>query len=111
MNAGTALALGKDTITLNDTTVHFTSTSSKRSGSDSTINDITSEDKNGKKYHLVIAGDKLLAMDINGEKVKDNDLPKFKYMIRLFREQEKAYAAVLAAKFKAGNETATIRLY
>jgi bla regulator protein BlaR1 len=94
----------KDTIALTDTAVHFSDSSFRQSGSDSIINEIRSEDKNGKKYHLVIAGNKLLAMDINGEKVKDNDLPKFEYMIRLFREQEKAYAAVLAAKFKAGNE-------
>jgi hypothetical protein len=94
----------KHTIALTDTAVHFSDTSFRQSGSDSIINEIRSEDKNGKKYHLVIAGNKLLAMDINGEKVKDNDLPKFEYMIGMFQEQEKAYAAVLAAKFKTGNE-------
>lgn len=103
-NGTTPTAPEKQPIVLNDTAVHFTSTSSRRSGSDSIINDITSEDKNGRKYHLIIAGNKLVAMDINGKKVKDNSLPEYEYMIGLFREREKAYAAVLAAKFNGDKE-------
>jgi len=87
-----------------DSLVNLKSKSFKRSGFDSVINDITAEDINGKKYHFFIAGNKLVAMDINGEKVKDNDLPKYGYIIRLFQEQERAYAAALASKFKADKE-------
>lgn len=94
----------KHTIALTDTAVHFSDSSYRQGRSNRIINEMRSEDKNGKKYHLVIDGNKLLAMDINGEKVKDNDLPKFEYLIRLLREKQKAYAAVLTAKLKVSNK-------
>jgi bla regulator protein BlaR1 len=105
LNDSTLRAREKPAFFPADTAVHFSDTSYRQAGTNRIINEIRSEDKNGKKYHLVVAGNKLLAMHINNEKVTNNDLPKYEYMIGLFREQEKAYAGILEAKFKAGNES------
>ncbi len=71
----------KDTIIVADTIVRFTSVLFKNSDANLANNDISAMDDKGKKYHFVIADNKLIAMDINGEKVKDK-LTGFEYMIR-----------------------------
>ncbi|HEX3385058.1 MAG TPA: M56 family metallopeptidase, partial [Mucilaginibacter sp.] len=59
----------------------FKSVLFKNSDADPANNDISAEDTTGKRYHFIVADNKLVAMDINGEKVQENDLPKYQYMI------------------------------
>jgi bla regulator protein BlaR1 len=70
-----------DTLRGRDTLVRFRSVLFKQSDADMANNDIRAEDTTGKKYHFIILGGKLVAMDINGEKVKESDLPKYQYLI------------------------------
>ena len=51
---------------------------------------VEAEDNHGKNYYFIITNDKVTLMDIDGEKIKDNDLPKYQYMVRLVREKERA---------------------
>lgn len=59
----------------------FRSVLFKNSDADLANNDISAEDTTGKKYHFIVADNKLVAMEINGEKVKESDLPNYQYMI------------------------------
>ena len=64
-----------------DTAIRFRSVLFKRSDSDLTNNDISAEIVAGTKYHFIVANSKLVAMDIDGKKVDESDLPKYEYMI------------------------------
>jgi bla regulator protein blaR1 len=112
-----------------DTAIRFRSVLFKRSDSDLTNNDISAMSTADIKYHFIVANGKLVAMDIDGKKVDENDLPKYEFIVRqiddavaakrYFREQEHLYAKLRAdgrfdkmrndsmrfkpgAKFKAG---------
>lgn len=65
-----------------DTTIHFVSVIFKNSDSDLMNNEITAMDTSGNRYRFTVAGGKLTAMMINGEKVTDDQLPRYEYMIR-----------------------------
>jgi hypothetical protein len=79
------------------------STSYRKGDDDSTlVVDMIAADNHGKEYHLTPADNKLVTMDINGEKVKNSDLPKYQYMINMFEKRQKAYSTVLTDKLKAG---------
>ena len=93
-----------------DSLAHLSSTSYKKGDYNPvTMVDITAEDIHGKKYHLTLAGNKLMAIDINGVKIKDSDLPEYQPMVNIFKEREKAYGAVLANKLKAGENASPTR--
>ncbi len=72
----------KDTIILTDTAISFKSVLFKHSDENLANNDISAMDDKGTKYHFIIAGNKLTAMELNGEKVSDDKLAGFEYMIR-----------------------------
>jgi beta-lactamase regulating signal transducer with metallopeptidase domain len=92
-----------------DTPVRFRSVLFKMSDSDLTNNDISAETEAGHRYHFIIKDDKLIAADVDGEKVQESDLPKYDYMVKIidneveakrnFREQERMYAKMRADKF------------
>jgi beta-lactamase regulating signal transducer with metallopeptidase domain len=113
VNDSTPGAREKRTIFLTDTSIRFTSVLFKLTDSDLTNNDISAMDATGKKYHFKVAGNKLVSMEIDGEKVKDSDLANYEYMIRqiddavmekrMIRNQEGAYARMRTDRFKAGN--------
>jgi bla regulator protein blaR1 len=94
-----------------DTPVRFKSVLFKHSDADLANNDISAMDEKGIKYHFIVADNKLVAMDIDGEKVSRSDLPKYEYILKLidddvrakrsFREQEGAYAKLRVERFKA----------
>lgn len=73
----------KHTITLTDTSIRFTSILFKNSDADPTNNDIRAMDEKGNKYHFTIVADKIASMEINGEKVAENKLPGYNYMLRI----------------------------
>ena len=64
-----------------DTAIRFRSVLFKHSDADLANNDISAVDDKGKKYHLIVANSKLVAMDIDGEKVKEGDIPNYQYMV------------------------------
>ncbi len=72
----------KDTIIVTDTAIRFTSVLFKHSDEDLANNDISAMDDKGNKYHFITAGNKLTAMELNGEKISDDKLAAFEYMIR-----------------------------
>jgi len=95
-----------DTLHGRDTLVRFKSVLFKRSDADLANNDISAEDTTGKKYHFIITNGKLVAMDIDGEKVKDSDLQNYQYMITQINIAvlEKRHVRELdLARFKANN--------
>ncbi len=73
----------KDTITVIDTSVRFTSLLFKKSDADPTNNDIMAMDDKGNEYHFIVVDDKIASMEINGEKVADNKVPDYNYMLRI----------------------------
>ncbi|HEY9000282.1 MAG TPA: M56 family metallopeptidase [Mucilaginibacter sp.] len=72
----------KDTITVKDTSIRFTSILFKNSDADPTNNDIRAMDEKGNKYHFIVVADKIASMEINDEEVADNKLPEYNYMLR-----------------------------
>ena len=64
-----------------DTAINFVSVLFKNSDAGLADNDISAKDDKGKEYHFIVADNKLIAMDINGKKVRDSDLPDYQYMI------------------------------
>ncbi len=89
-----------------DTAIRFRSVLFKRSDSDLTNNDISAMTTAGRKYHFIIKDNKLVAAEVDGEKVKESDLPNYEYAVELiksevmakrhFREQEHRYAKLRA---------------
>jgi hypothetical protein len=71
----------KDTITISDTSIRFTSILFKNSDADPANNDISAMDDKGTKYHLIVAGGKITSMEINDKKVADNMLPGYTYIL------------------------------
>ncbi len=79
---GETKAISSDTLhSKTDTAIRFRSVLFKRSDSDLTNNDISAMSIAGRKYHFIVANGKLVAMDIDGEKIKDSDLPNYQYLI------------------------------
>ena len=84
-----------------DPLAQIISTSYRKGDDDSTLLvDIIAADTHGKEYRLTLADNKLITMDINGEKVKNSDLPKYQYMINVFEGRQKAYGTVLTDKLR-----------
>jgi bla regulator protein BlaR1 len=115
VNDRTPQSRDKNTIIVTDTSLRFTSVLFKNSDADIANNDISAMDANGKKYHFIVADDKLVGMEIDGAKVAEKDLPGYQYMItyidrtlaekrRVRYEDIAAYKANSPApKFKKGN--------
>jgi hypothetical protein len=72
----------KDTIIVTDTAIRFKSVLFKHSDEDLANNDISAMDDKGNKYHFITAGNRLTAMELNGEKITDDKLAGYEYMIR-----------------------------
>ena len=72
----------KDTITVIDTAIRFTSVLFKNSDADPTNNDISAMDDRGNEYHFIVVNNAIASMEINGEKVAENKLPGYNYMLR-----------------------------
>jgi|GEM_PF-875124 len=70
-----------------DTPVRFSSVLFKRTDSDMTNNDIRATTVSGIKYHLVIKDSKLMAVDVDGEKVPDSQLSNYEYMVTLIKAE------------------------
>jgi len=85
-----------------DSLVSLSSMSSKKGDYDHPIvTDINAEDIHGKKYHLKLVDNKLVAMAINGGKIKDSDLSGYQYMADMFQNKGKANGVVLAKRQNA----------
>jgi beta-lactamase regulating signal transducer with metallopeptidase domain len=85
-----------------DSLVHFSSSSYKKGDHNQvTIVDIKAGDIHGKEYYLTLADNKLVAVEINGRKIKDSELGKYQSMVKVFKEREKAYGTALVNKMKA----------
>ena len=77
----------KHTIFVTDTSIRFTSVLFKNSDADPTNNDIRAMDEKGNKYHFIVVEDKIASMEINGEKVAENKLPEYNYMLRIIENE------------------------
>ncbi|HEY4325406.1 MAG TPA: M56 family metallopeptidase [Mucilaginibacter sp.] len=76
--------------------VHISTYSTRRGGGDtSLIYNIKEEDTHSNRYHLTIINDKLIAMAVNGKKIKDSDLPKYEYVARQWIASQKASMALI----------------
>ncbi|HZY35517.1 MAG TPA: M56 family metallopeptidase [Mucilaginibacter sp.] len=102
----------KDTI-LTDTAIRFTSVLFKNSDADPANNDINAMDNKGNKYHFVLKGNKIIAMEINDVKVDDSKLSSYDYMVAVIdRElaEKKRVREGLMAKLKASEPTARLEM-
>ncbi|HTD42386.1 MAG TPA: M56 family metallopeptidase [Mucilaginibacter sp.] len=87
MNDSMPGAREKHAIIVTDTSIRFTSVLFKNSDADPANNDIRAMDEKGTKYHFVVVGDKIASMEINGEKVAENKLPEYNYMLRTIKAE------------------------
>jgi len=72
----------KHTLVLADTAIRFVSVLFKHSDADLANNDISAMDEKGNIYHLIVAGDKLVSLEVNNVKVENRELNKYDYMLR-----------------------------
>jgi bla regulator protein blaR1 len=109
----------KDSVMIKDTAIRLASVLFKNGDSDMANNDITAIDTHGKRYHLVVADDRLVAMEIsdtkagkNGSpaysytaKIPENELPSYQYLVtyinRTVAEKRRVRAEDIAA-YKVG---------
>lgn len=77
----------RHTIFLTDTAIRFTSVLFKNSDADPANSDIRAMDDKGNKYHFLVVSDKIISIEINGEKVADNKLPEYDYMLRIIERE------------------------
>lgn len=94
------------------TIASFRSILFKNSDADPANNDISTEDTTGKKYHFIVADNKLVSMEINGEKVNESDLPKYQYMIAQIDAvvlEKRHISQEDIANFKANNPAAKFK--
>ncbi|HEY4325407.1 MAG TPA: M56 family metallopeptidase [Mucilaginibacter sp.] len=99
----------KHTIIVTDTAIRFTSVLFKANNADLANSDMTAKDDKDNKYHFIVAGDKLTAMEMNGVKIAEDKLPGYEYMIRYIKrevaEKRRVRASDLLA-FKANSPNA-----
>jgi len=104
----------KDTIRVTDTTVRFTSVLFKHSDADLANNDIKAMDVNGKRYHFIVANNKLVAMEIDDVKVNESQLANYQYMIRYIDRviaEKRRFIAGGIDRFKASSPAATLKKF
>ncbi|HTE00709.1 MAG TPA: M56 family metallopeptidase [Mucilaginibacter sp.] len=75
-------SMGKMVVNGPDTSIRFTSVLFNQADTDLANCEIEAKDDKGNLYHLVVANNKLTALDINNVKVKDGKLPEFEYLVR-----------------------------
>jgi beta-lactamase regulating signal transducer with metallopeptidase domain len=83
----TALNHETDTLSL----AHVSMSSYRNVADNISTDKVTAEDNHGKNYYFIITNEKVTFMDIDGEKIKDSDLPKYQYMVTLVRENQRAH--------------------
>jgi hypothetical protein len=96
-----------------DTSIHFTSVLFKDNDIDLGNNDVRAMDSQGNQYHLIIADGRLTSLDINNEKVKDSELPKYQYIMDNIKQalaEKRRIRDLDIAGFKANSPNAKLKL-
>jgi bla regulator protein BlaR1 len=103
---------GKIIIKTADTAIHFTSVLFKHSDAGLANNDISAMDDKGNKYHFIVVDNVITALEINDEKIADDKLAGFQYMMRYIDREvamKRRFRAEDIARLKANSPAAKFK--
>ena len=91
-----------------DSLVSLSSMSSKKGDYPGVVvTEINAEDIHGEKYHLTLSNNKLVAMELNGKRIKHSDLAGYQYMADMFQNKGKADGVIMAKRLVSGEFAAS----